>query len=46
MPALPCSVAPVEGLMSLETVPGQGARCKYELGTRAAPISDDSRTAG
>ena len=33
-PALPCSVVPVEGLAEMETPPGLGARCKWELLTR------------
>lgn len=37
-PALPCSVAPVEGLMRLRTQPGFGARCQYELSTRRPDI--------
>jgi hypothetical protein len=34
MPALPCSIEPIEGLLRMETSAGQGNRCKYELGTR------------
>ena len=34
MPALPCSLQPVEGLLRMNTSVGQGARCKYELMTR------------
>lgn len=34
LPALPCSIEPVEGLLRMKTMPGQGARCQYELGTR------------
>ena len=33
-PAVPCSVQPVDGLLGLQTLIGQGARCKYELSTR------------
>ena len=33
-PALPCSVETVDGLLRMQTQPGQGARCKYELMTR------------
>ena len=33
-PALPCSVAPVEGLAEMITSPGLGERCQYELRTR------------
>ncbi len=38
MPALPCSVEPVEGLKRMKTMPGQGARCQYELETRAPEV--------
>ena len=34
LPALPCSVAPVEGLARMRTRPGFGRRCQYELATR------------
>ena len=33
-PALPCSVAPVDGLSEMATKPGMGERCQWELGTR------------
>ena len=32
--ALPCSIAPAEGLELLQTQPGRGDRCKWELRTR------------
>lgn len=35
-PALPCSMGPIEGLADMETPPGLGARCKWELLTRDA----------
>lgn len=35
-PALPCSTAPIEGLAEMDTPPGLGARCKWELLTRDA----------
>ena len=34
VPALPCSIRPVDGLSRMKTMPGQGQRCQYELGTR------------
>jgi hypothetical protein len=34
LPAVPCSVRPVAGLLDMPTQPGQGERCKYELATR------------
>ena len=34
LPAVPCSTEPVEGLLRVATLPGQGERCKYELTTR------------
>lgn len=34
LPAVPCSVEPVEGLLRIATQPGQGERCKWELTTR------------
>lgn len=34
VPAVPCSVRPVDGLMTLETAPGLGDRCKWEMHTR------------
>ena len=34
LPALPCSVRPIAGLAAMETVPGQGKRCQWELQTR------------
>lgn len=33
-PALPCSVRPIAGLAVMDTVPGQGKRCQWELQTR------------
>ncbi len=33
-PALPCSIRPPAGLAEMETPPGLGARCKWELATR------------
>ena len=33
-PALPCSVAPVDGLAEMITSPGMGERCQWELRTR------------
>lgn len=33
-PAVPCSVEPVAGLADMETGPGLGDRCKWELATR------------
>lgn len=38
LPALPCSIQPVEGLLRMSTRAGQGDRCKYELTTRAPDI--------
>ena len=35
-PALPCSVAPVDGLAEMITSPGMGERCQWELRTRIA----------
>ena len=35
-PAVACSLAPPEGLMDMETGPGLGDRCKWELSTRVA----------
>lgn len=37
-PAIPCSVAPIEGLADLETAPGLGDRCKYEATTRVGAM--------
>ncbi len=34
LPALPCSVEPVEGLLRIATKIGQGACWSYELATR------------
>lgn len=34
LPALPCSIEPVAGLLSMRTREGRGHRCKYELATR------------
>jgi hypothetical protein len=34
-PAVPCSVRPVPGLLSLDTRPGLGDRCKWEFRIRA-----------
>ncbi|HEU0045276.1 hypothetical protein [Sphingomonas sp.] len=34
LPAVPCSVQPVAGLLEMATQPGQGERCKFELSTR------------
>jgi hypothetical protein len=39
LPAQPCSVRPVEGLMELPTLPGQGERCKWELATREPQLA-------
>ena len=33
-PAIACSVAPPEGLLEMETAPGFGDRCKWDLSTR------------
>ncbi len=33
-PAVPCSVSPIAGLAEIETAPGYGDRCKYEVQTR------------
>jgi len=33
-PAVPCSVRPVSGLATMDTLPGQGQRCQWELLTR------------
>ena len=38
VPALPCSIKPVEGLARMKTMPGQGQRCQYELSTRAPEV--------
>lgn len=40
MPALPCSIEPIEGLLRTSTSPGQGNRCKYELSTRQPELLD------
>ena len=37
LPAVPCSVEPIAGLMEMATAPGMGDRCKWELSTRAPP---------
>ena len=34
VPAVPCSVRPVRGLVGMNTAPGLGDRCKWELTTR------------
>lgn len=39
LPAVPCSVRPVAGLLTMPTQPGQGERCKYELATRTGCAS-------
>lgn len=33
-PAIACSIAPPKGLMRMETSPGLGDRCKWELSSR------------
>ena len=38
LPAVPCSTEPVAGLMRMETTPGQGRRCQFELSTRAPEV--------
>lgn len=38
LPAVPCSVEPVDGLLRIETVPGLGERCKWELTTRCPQL--------
>ncbi|MGI4730345.1 MAG: hypothetical protein ACRYFW_01200 [Janthinobacterium lividum] len=38
LPALPCSTEPVEGLARMETTPGFGRRCQYELATRRPDV--------
>ncbi|WP_242098028.1 MULTISPECIES: hypothetical protein [unclassified Sphingomonas] len=38
LPAVPCSTLPVAGLERMKTMPGQGRRCQFELGTRAPEI--------
>lgn len=35
LPAAPCSVRPVAGLLAMDTGPGLGDRCKWEMSTRA-----------
>lgn len=45
-PALPCSIEPVDGLLRMETQPGFGARCQYELGTRRPDIVADGAAGG
>ena len=40
VPAMPCSIQPVEGLLRMKTMPGQGQRCQYELSTRAPEVID------
>ena len=40
LPALPCSTAPVEGLLQVATLPGQGERCKWELTTRNPHLAE------
>lgn len=42
LPALPCSIEPVEGLLRMSTRTGQGERCKYELSTRASDVLSES----
>ncbi|WP_375381525.1 hypothetical protein [uncultured Sphingomonas sp.] len=37
-PAVPCSVRPVDGLARMETSPGFGRRCQYELATRCPDL--------
>jgi hypothetical protein len=39
LPAVPCSVRPVDGLLEIPTQSGQGERCKYELVTRDAAMA-------
>lgn len=34
LPAVPCSIRPVTGLLGIQTRSGQGERCKYEVSTR------------
>ena len=46
VPALPCSIQPVQGLARLKTMPGQGQRCQYELSTRAPDIIERFAHAG
>ena len=41
LPALPCSIEPVEGLLRMNTRIGQGERCKYELSSRCPDILDE-----
>lgn len=41
LPALPCSIQPVEGLLRMNTRVGQGERCKYELSTRQPELLDE-----
>ena len=43
LPALPCSVEPIDGLMSVATLPGQGERCKWEVATRTPSLAGDER---
>jgi hypothetical protein len=38
-PAVPCSVTPPAGLLQMETKPGHGERCKWELTTRQGVAS-------
>ena len=42
LPALPCSIEPIEGLLHIATVPGQGERCKWELITRNPCLADEA----
>jgi hypothetical protein len=38
VPAVPCSVRPVPGLSGMDTQPGLGDRCKWELSTREVSL--------
>ena len=40
VPAVPCSVHPSPGLLHLNTGPGLGDRCKWEVTTRQ-PVDND-----
>jgi hypothetical protein len=42
-PALPCSVQPIPNLLAVETRPGFGERCKWEVRTRVASAREADR---
>jgi hypothetical protein len=46
VPAVPCSVRPDPGLLTMNTGPGLGDRCKWELSTRTVTSEPGPRPAG